>query len=183
MLQFTTADTEQDLAGILRLQRENLAMNLSPEEVGSQGFVTVVHRPDDLRAMNEIERHVIVKDGETVVGYLLAMTPASKADIPVLIPMFETFDAVLYHGRPISAYQYIVVGQVCVGKDYRGKGVLDRAYDKYRAEFAERYDFAITEIATRNTRSLRAHERIGFNEVHRFTGPDGEEWSVVVWEW
>jgi hypothetical protein len=183
MLQYTTAQNDQDLAGILALQRANLAVNLTSEEVTDQGFVTVVHSPEDLRKMNDIEQHVIAKDGDQVVAYLLAMTPASRADIPVLMPMFDTFDAVQYHGRPIAAFQYIVVGQVCVDKAFRGQGVLADAYAEYKHQFAMRYDFAITEIATRNTRSIRAHEKIGFNEVHRFTAPDAEEWSIVVWEW
>lgn len=183
MLQYTTARTEQDLQGILSLQQANLAINLSPDEIASQGFVTVVHSPEDLRRMNEIEQHVIAKDGDRVVAYLIAMTPASKADIPVLIPMFDTFDSVSYHGRPISAFQYMVVGQVCVDKAYRGQGVLAATYAEYKRQFEMRYDFAITEIATRNPRSLRAHEKIGFSEVHRFVAPNKEEWSIVVWEW
>jgi RimJ/RimL family protein N-acetyltransferase len=44
------------------------------------------------------------------------------------------------------------------------------------------YDFVITEIATRNTRSIRAHEKVGFQLLHRFKD-DKEEWDVVIWDW
>lgn len=34
--------------GIIDLQKSNLPANLTREEIVSQGFVTVVHSPDDL---------------------------------------------------------------------------------------------------------------------------------------
>ena len=180
---YTTANSTEDLLGIIALQKKNLAVNLSPDEISSQGFVTVIHSLADLQKMNAIERHVIAKDGDRVIAYLLAMTTASKNDIPILVSMFETFDTISYRDRPLSTWHYIVVGQVCVDKDYRGQGVLMETYKKYREQFSRGYDFAITEIAIRNTRSIRAHEKIGFTEAHRFTAPDGEEWSIVIWEW
>jgi hypothetical protein len=183
MLTFTTSGSDKELLGILALQRSNLPENLSEDEMKSQGFVTVIHDLAGLKKMNELERHVIAKDDEKIVAYLLAMTSASAADIPVLIPMFEMFGRIEYGGRAVSEYKYIVVGQVCVGKGYRGQGVLDHCYAEYRRRMQGRYDFAITEISTRNTRSIQAHKRIGFTEVHTYKAPDGEDWSVVVWQW
>ncbi|HVF98152.1 MAG TPA: hypothetical protein VM871_12555 [Flavisolibacter sp.] len=183
MLSYTTAQTHHDLEGILFLQRANLASNLPAEEMASQGFVTVVHTLADLRKLNQTERHIIAKDGEKVIAYLLAMTAAAKEDIPVLKPMFELFDKITLHALPVSTYPYIVVGQVCVDKAFRGQGVLDNCYHCYREAFKPKYKFAITEIATRNTRSTQAHRRIGFTECNRYVAPNAEEWSIVVWEW
>lgn len=183
MLLYTTAQTDGDLQGILSLQRANLPSRLSAGEMASQGFVTVVHRFDDLKKMNEAERHVIARDGDKVVAYLLAMTAAAKDDIPALRPMFQSFDGIDFSGKPVSSYPYIVVGQVCVDKAYRGRGVLDNCYGAYRDVFQAKYAFAVTEIATRNTRSLAAHKRIGFIEIYRYTASDGEEWSIVLWDW
>ena len=128
MLQFTIAKSRQDLEGILSLQHANLAINLSGEEIESQGFVTVVHSYELISKLNKAEPHVIAKDADKVVGYTLAMTNAAKADIPVLVPMFELFESIDYDGRKLSSYQYIVVGQVCVDKEYIGQQVLDRCY-------------------------------------------------------
>ena len=182
-LVYTTSQSLNDLEGIIELQRNNLAVNLAIDEISSQGFVTVVHHVDDLKKMNYIEQHVICKDGEKVVAYLLSMTVHSQNDIPVLIPMFDLFKKISFMDKSVAAYNYIVVGQVCIDKDYRGQGVLDKCYAFYKDCFKRKYDFAITEIATRNQRSIKAHERIGFNEIHRYTSADNEEWSIVVWEW
>ncbi|MGG9962407.1 GNAT family N-acetyltransferase [Ferruginibacter sp. SUN106] len=182
-LVYTAANSHNDLAGIIALQKNNLQLNLTREEIMEQGFVTVVHSYEALKKMNDMEQHIVCKDGDTVVAYLLAMTAASENDIPVLKPMFEIFDSIEYRGKPVSAYKYIVVGQVCVDKNYRGKGILDKCYAAYRESFHKKYDFAITEIATRNLRSVRAHQRIGFIEIHQYTSPDEEEWSIVAWQW
>lgn len=183
MITYTTARTEQDIEGILALQKANLATNLSPAEASSQGFVTVVHSRETLQKMNAIEPHVIAKQNDNVIAYLLAMTRESSADIPILQPMFQVFDHINYNSRPVSTYSYLVVGQVCVAKAFRGQGILDQCYKTYREVFQPKYEFGITEIATRNTRSVQAHQRIGFQEIYRYTSLEGEEWSIVIWNW
>jgi GNAT superfamily N-acetyltransferase len=182
-LTYTTAQSEKDLLGILKLQKNNLSSNLTPEEISSQGFVTVAHSFANLKKMNDIEQHVICKEDDNVVAYVLAMTPQSQHDIPVLVPMFEAFEKVMHKGRKISTYRYIIVGQVCVDKNYRGQGIFDRCYEEYRRTFHKRYDFAITEIDSRNARSISAHKRIGFSEAFRYRSADKVEWSIVIWQW
>jgi ribosomal protein S18 acetylase RimI-like enzyme len=183
MIVYTTSQNDNDLTGILSLQKANLARNLEKDEIESQGFVTVLHRLVDLQKMNSIEQHIIAKDHDTVIAYLLAMTEKSKLDIPVLVPMFELFESIQYKNKLLSQYNYMVVGQVCVDKKYRGQGVLDKCYDHYVRTFRQRYDFAVTEIATSNQRSLNAHKRIGFKTIHEYVAPDGETWAIVVLEW
>lgn len=180
---FTTSRTDKELAQILELQKKNLAESLSQEEISHEGFVTVNHSFEDLKKLNSYERSVIAKESDTVVAYLLAMTPQSKHDIPILLPMFEVFNQTRYRGKEISAYNYLVVGQVCVAKEFRGKGVLDKCYNEYKNQFENKYDFAITEIAQKNLRSMKAHERIGFKTIHQYRESNGTDWNIVVWDW
>ena len=183
MLIYTTAHSDQDLAGILELQKKNLPTYLPREEIDSQGFVTVNHSPGELQQLHAIEPSLIVKDGDKIVGYALAMTEASKTIIPVLVPMFDIFNNIMYKGKAISSYRYIVVGQVCIDKAYRGQGVFDDCYKAYKATFGSKYDFAITEISTKNKRSLNAHQRAGFRSIHTYAVPGGDEWDIVLWAW
>lgn len=180
---FTTSTTDKELAEIVALQKKNLPANLTVAEMQEQGFVTVVHSLDDLKKMNLFEQHLVIKDNDTVVGYLLAMTKKSEFDIPVLIPMFKVFDKVSYQNKLLADYNFIVVGQVCIDKEYRGKGLLNESYQAYKKTFSSKYDFAITEIATANQRSLNAHKTAGFREVHQFTDINQIEWSIVLWDW
>jgi GNAT superfamily N-acetyltransferase len=183
MITYTTSKTKEELKQILALQQQNLAVGLTVEEIATQGFVTVSHSFDDLYKMNELEAHVIAKDNDRVIAYLLAMTARSRFDIPILLPMFDMFEEVEYQHRRIADYNYMVVGQVCVAASYRGQGIFDACYAAYKSFFKDKYDFAITEIATRNQRSLNAHKRVGFETIYSYVAPDGEEWNIVLWKW
>lgn len=182
MIEYSRTKTKQDLWGILALQKENLVQNISQDEKDSQGFVMVHHTYEILESLHSIEPHVIAKDGHAVVAYCLAMTKQSRDDIPMLIPMFEQIDTIDYKGKKVSQYNYMSVGQVCVGKEYRGKGLFTSCYETYREAFSKKYDFAITEIATQNLRSLRAHQKIGF-EVVKYFKDEFEDWAIVIWDW
>lgn len=177
---FQTASTEADLLGILELQSENHLEQISSFE---EGFVTVKHDLQLLKKMNDLAPHVIAKDGEKVVAYVLAMTPALKEDIPVLIPMFEQFNVLTYQEKSLSMWNYLVVGQVCVSKNYRGQGIFDKIYQYYKSTYRNLFDFAVTEIAINNPRSIRAHQKLGFKEIHRFTDELPMDWSIVLWNW
>jgi len=183
MITYTTSASKEDLTGILNLQKANLPKVLTREEIQSQGFVTVAHSYEDIKRLHDIEPHLIAKHGDRVIAYLLAMTVRSKSDIPILIPMFELFDKILFNKKPVSAYNYMVVGQACVDKQYRGQGILDNCYSAYKKHFIHKYNFAITEIASSNLRSLHAHTRIGFKEIHRYSSDGKTEWCIVLWDW
>lgn len=183
MIHYTRANTDAELTGILELQKQNLPSSLSEEEIQSQGFVTVVHSFDKLKGLNDIEPHIIAKDNDKVIAYLLVMTEQSANEIPVLKPMFEVFNRAPFAGKTVADFNYIVVGQVCVDKAYRGKGILDSCYHYYKETFQKKYDFAITEIDAANPRSLNAHKRIGFKEVYHYLGTNGVQWLIVLWDW
>jgi hypothetical protein len=183
MIVYTPVATDRDIRQIIDLQQLNLPQNLSAEQKTSQGFVTVVHSFATLKKMNNAEPSIVAKDGEEVIGYLLAMTTLARHDIPVLVPMFQAFDEVLYDGRKISSFKYLVVGQVCIAAGYRGRGILDDCYGAYKKHFENTYDFAITEIHTANRRSISAHARIGFKLIHTYTDPHGDTWEIVIWDW
>ena len=183
MIVYTTAQTDEEIVQILELQKKNLPQNLTNEQITTQGFVTVDHSFDILKKMNTTEQSIIAKNNDSVIGYLLAMTREARNDIPVLIPMFEAFNNVVYNNKKISEYKYIVVGQVCIAKAWRGQGILDDCYTAYKKHFRNKYDFAITEIHIKNKRSINAHYRIGFNSIHIYQDPKGDEWNVVLWDW
>ena len=51
----------------------------------------------------------------------------------------------------------------------------------FAAEYRDRYDFTVTEVAARNTRSLRAHARAGFDTLQVYADPTtGEQWHVIA---
>ncbi len=184
MVTVTTVQSEADVQGILTLQQANLRKNVPAAIQAEQGFVTVEHDPDVLMRMNQAAPSVIAKDGDTVVGYCLTMLPSFATDVPELKPLFDSIGELTYRGQPVHHYPYYIMGQVCVGAGYRGQQLFDRMYQHQRTVYGDRYRLFITDISERNTRSMRAHARVGFVPIHRFYDPAiGEDWIVVVWDW
>ncbi len=181
-LVFTTAQTDEELQQILDLQWVNLPQNLSQEEAKEQGFVTVHHNLNILSAMNRQYQHVIAKDGEKVVGYTLVMLKEFGDKIPILLPFFEKINRLTYRGELLRHVSYFVMGQVCIDKNYRSKGIFSGLYLQMKKEMSDHFKYVITEIATRNTRSIRAHEKVGFGTIHIYSTKE-EEWAIVGWDW
>jgi L-amino acid N-acyltransferase YncA len=182
-IRFCTAAGDDDLEGILALQRSNLEANLTPAKVSAQGFVTVRHVLELLRDMNHAEAHVVAKAEERVIGYALVMTPSFRERIPILAPLFERLERTLCAGKPVAQRAYFVMGQVCVDKDFRGRGVFPGIFQHMRTLYNPRYDLVVTEVSLRNPRSMRAHEKVGFRELVRYTNARKEEWSLIAWDW
>lgn len=183
MIEYSIVQTEEELEGISQLLQDNLGSKLSVEEKSTEGFLTVVYTLDDLKRMHATEASIIAKDKGKVIAYVLAMTASFKTGFPILEPLFDLFGKIEYKGKMISEYNYMVVGQTCIDKKYRGKGIFQKLYSAYINRFHLKYDFAITEIATKNLRSRRAHEKIGFQTVHEYVAPDGVGWTIVLLQW
>ena len=124
---------------------------------------------------------VVAISHSKVIGYNLAMPVAMKEVMPSLIPMFTEFERSTYKGRPLATYQFMVGGQVCVEKDCRGQGLLRRLYHETRNRLPAGYQLCVTEVAARNSISLKAHQKMRFEVVSTYH--DGQElWNVVVWD-
>jgi GNAT superfamily N-acetyltransferase len=172
---------DEDLQAILRLQRRNLASVLTDAETRDEGFVTVQHSLEVLKKMHALAPSVIVRDGADLAGYALVAPRACRDFLPALGPMFDCFESLAWRGRPLSQHRFYVMGQICVAKPYRGRGVFQELYRRHAALYGPQHDLVVTEISARNTRSARAHAKLGFVELgqHRETTDD---WSIVGWD-
>lgn len=183
MIEYSTVKNQQELQQILDLQKKNVEQVLVETEVKSQGFVTVHHNLELLSALNHPYPHIIAKDNNQVIGYCLVMLRKFEKDIPVLVSMFQQINSIEYEGQLLKEARYFIMGQVCVDKAYRGKGVFKGLYHKMRDEMADKFDYIITEVAQRNTRSIAAHRKVGFQTIKEFTSELGEEWAIILWDW
>jgi GNAT superfamily N-acetyltransferase len=181
-IQFTTVTSASEVTEILGLQAENLASALTPETMAGQGYVTVRHEPSVLLRMNEAAPAIIAKAAGRVVGYALVMPRSFAGDVSILYPMFEMLDTLSWKGASLRVNpRWFVMGQICIARAYRGIGIFDGLYRTMAERYRDRFDFTVTEVAARNTRSMRAHARVGFQTLHVY--PDattGEEWHVVA---
>ncbi|MCP9755359.1 GNAT family N-acetyltransferase [Lacihabitans sp. CCS-44] len=181
MMKFKRARTDESLLQILDLQKRNLKKYLTDAEKESQGFVTAEHTFEQLKKINNAEPCVIITDNDQVVAYAIAMLESAAKDMPVFDDLFSTVASLTYKSRPMTTYKYIFVGQLCIDKNYRGQGLVEKLYAFYKDELKEKYDFAVTDISEHNPRSLKAHQKSGFEVIHTFYDSFTESnWNIVV---
>jgi ribosomal protein S18 acetylase RimI-like enzyme len=170
-------ESDRDLEGTLALQRASRAPT-------QDGFVTVEHTLDVLRAMHALAPSVVARDPRgAVVGYALVMLREVRPLLPLLEPMFaliERLPPAVLSAKPDA--RWYVMGQVAVAPAYRGSGVFDALYAEHRARYRGRFDLVVTEVATRNARSMRAHQRVGFRTAVTYRDAT-DEWALVAWDW
>ena len=180
--EFTTVSTAAEVSEILELQAANLPSALTPETMAREGFVSVHHDPSVLQRMNEEAPAIVAKVDGRVVAYALVMPRSYAADVPILRSLFDRLDTLSWKGMLLRDNpRWFVMGQICVAEGYRGRGVFGGLYRAMAERYGRRFDFTVTDVATRNARSLRAHARAGFETLAIFTDFDtGEEWNVIA---
>ena len=160
------ADTKEELLGILKVQAQNHRDNLSNEALHQYGYVTVKHTYEMLEKMNAKARQVIATVNNEVVAYALVMMKEFKDLIPVLVPMYGTFEKVEYNGKKLNELNYYVMGQICVRDDFKRKGIFKKLYEKHKEEYSKYFDYCLTEVSSNNIPSMIAHEKVGFKTVY-----------------
>lgn len=181
LIEYTFAKTDQHIEQILALQQLNLKTNIAESIKQDQGFLTVCHTAEQLKLMQDATPQIIATVNGDVVAFALAMLPSLGKLIPDLQPMFEIIDNITWNGRVVSEYNYYVMGQICVSESFRGQGIFDQLYQTHKNIYKEKFDLLITEISTSNSRSQRAHERVGFETIHRHQD-HVDIWNVVAWK-
>ncbi len=182
---FTTAKTRDDIAAIIELQRLNQVKNIDPETARSQGFITFQYHVEGLFAMNQKFPSVVAwaEDGR-LAGYNISASSTDRGHFPQLDGLFAVMDSLSFRGKKLEGEPMMLCGQICVAQGFRGQGVFEGLYGKFRELWSADFEFCLTEISTRNTRSLRAHERVGFEVFHEYFDPTtSERWAVVGWAW
>lgn len=178
----TTVTTDEELKQIERLSHKNHRVYIDTAEKDKEGFVSWEYSFDLLKKLQDQQPHVIVKDGDHLIGYALVALKEAGSFHKDLETMFNNLEQVMYNGKPLSSYKYYVMGQVCIDKEYRGKGVFGMLYQQHKKLFKDSFDFVVTEISPGNTRSVRAHEKVGFKTIYTYTD-EMDNWNVVLWDW
>lgn len=171
-----------ELEQIAALSKENLRDDLSAEEKQSQGFVTWEYSLPLLEKIQAIAPAVIVKYGDEVVGYALTALKETAVVMPVLTEMISHLENLSFNGKPVKDQHYYIMGQICIAKAHRGKGLFDKLYQHHKKIYSTRFNLLVTEVSTSNQRSLQAHKRTGFQTIDTYRD-DMDEWDVVVWNW
>lgn len=173
---------KEEIKGIKALQTSNLKSNLTEAEMMQEGFLTASYSLEFLEQMHHIEPAIVAKDGDTVVGYALAVTKALCGHHALLDDLFTQIDAHHYKEQLLADVYYVVVGQLCVAKTHRGLGLVQQLYGHFRASMSPKYPYLITDVDDKNPRSIKAHLKKGF-EIIGTLHYGGSDWHIVLWDW
>lgn len=105
------------------------------------------------------------------------MLASFRNEIEILISMFDKIDKLIPKDK-----NYVVMGQICVDKNYRKQGIFRGMYDFYKKELSTEYDYLVTEVSVLNKRSMMAHEFIGFKTIETYTSNE-IIWNIISWDW
>jgi predicted GNAT superfamily acetyltransferase len=73
---------------------------------------------------------------------------------------------------------YIVMGQVCIASAYRSQGIFRKLYKHMKSEVIPPFLCIITEVDSKNLRSLNAHYGIGFHKMRTYHS-NGQDWELI----
>ncbi|KAJ3346298.1 hypothetical protein HDU91_007083 [Kappamyces sp. JEL0680] len=139
-----------------------------------------------LAQMHQATPAVVAVDGlGCVVGYALAVDQSLALGHSLLSELCRTIQDQVVHSTDPSSF--VMVGQLCIAREWRGKGLVSQLYQHFRHIYAPAFQRCITDLSEWNLRSLRAHEKVGFTVVHSFSGADattsGQTWHIICWDW
>jgi predicted GNAT family N-acyltransferase len=178
----TTVSTDAELQQISLLNELNLKKNISEKVVNDEGFVSWEYDFNLLKALHSFSPSVIAKENDNVVGYSLVAVKEAKAIHQELAALLNKIEGLTYKDKELSAYNYYLMGQVCIDKPYRGHGLFNKMFALHKALHQHQFDFVATTISTQNIRSIKAHEKVGFKIIHEITDHLGN-WVLVIWDW
>ena len=182
MLTAELVSTEKQIEQIAALSTANLSTNITAETKSKDGFVSWQYTPQILETLHAVSPSVIVMDEDTLAGYAITLTPASLETYPAAIPTYEHASTLIHKGAPLGRQRFYLMGQICVAEAYRGQGLVNILYAGHHRFYHHQYDLLLTEISTANPRSLKAHQKVGFQVIDTHHDPQGE-WDVVLWDW
>jgi ribosomal protein S18 acetylase RimI-like enzyme len=182
MIRIKLVSDFSELEGIKSLQDQNLKKNLSGADAETEGFVTAEYSIEFLQTLHQQSPSIVAKDEDLVVGYALVALQSIRCQHDLLSDLFYSIDKIVYNNHLLKNSNYVVVGQLCVAKNYRGLGLVQQMYQHFKTSLSSKYDYCLTDIAENNPRSLKSHLKTGFQVVDTLHY-GGIDWDIVLWDW
>jgi hypothetical protein len=159
----------QDYPAILALQAANFVANLSEAE-RAKGFLSAQFNPEQIAEIAEDLGTMLAVIDNRVAGFLCAFRNQFETGSPVIAAMIGCYDRLTFESRPLSSFQSYIYGPVCIGKGYRGRGLLRGLYEAQKKDLAGQFDIGVAFVARNNPHSLNAHVAgLGMIEAGDFT--------------
>jgi hypothetical protein len=155
-IEYRRAAQPEDYSEILNLQSANFIANLTAEE-RKQGFLSAQFTPDQTARIAEDLGTTVAVVGGRIAGFLCAFRKEFETGSLVIAKMLEAYDRLNLEGRPLSAFKSYIYGPVCIGREYRRRGLLRGLYEAQKRDLAGQFEIGVAFVSRNNPHSLSAH--------------------------
>ncbi len=151
------------------------------EEDKKDGFITTAFTKEQMIDLITIEQGLFIAvENEKVVAYVMSASWNFWSRWPMFAFMVEDLPNLEYLGQKLSvknSYQY---GPVCVDKEYRGSGVLEKIFEFARQNMVKRFPILVTFINKINQRSFEAHtKKLKLEVIKEFSYNNNNYYELV----
>ena len=151
------------------------------EEDKKDGFITTAFTKEQMIDLITLEQGLFIAVvDEKVVAYVMSASWNFWSRWPMFAFMVEDLPNLEYLGQKLSvknSYQY---GPVCVDKEYRGSGVLEKIFEFARQNMVKRFPILVTFINKINQRSFEAHtKKLKLGVIKEFSYNNNNYYELV----
>ena len=151
------------------------------EEDKKDGFITTAFTKEQMVDLITLEQGLFIAvENDRIVAYVMSASWDFWSRWPMFAFMIEDLPNLEYLGQKLSVQNSYQYGPVCVDKEYRGSGVLEKLFDFARENMAKRFPILVTFINKINPRSYEAHtKKLKLEVIKEFSYNNNNYYELV----
>lgn len=151
------------------------------QEDKKDGFITTAFTKEQMIDLITLEQGLFIAvENERVVAYVMSASWNFWSRWSMFAFMMEDLHNLEYLGQKLSVQNSYQYGPVCVDKEYRGSGVLEKIFDFARENMAKRFPILVTFINKINPRSYEAHtKKLKLEVIKEFSYNNNNYYELV----
>ena len=170
----------KDIEKVLELHSKYQIDSIKQEDK-KDGFITTAFTKEQMVYLITLEQGFFIAiENEKIVAYVMSASWKFWSRWPMFAFMMEDLPNLEYLGQKLTVQNSYQYGPVCVDKEYRGSGVLEKIFDFARENMAKRFPILVTFINKINPRSYEAHtKKLKLEVIKEFSYNNNNYYELV----
>ena len=170
----------KDIEKVLELHSKYQIDSIKQEDK-KDGFITTAFTKEQMVDLITLEQGLFIAiENEKIVAYVMSASWKFWSRWPMFAFMMEDLPNLEYLGQKLTVQNSYQYGPVCVDKEYRGSGVLEKLFDFARENMAKRFPILVTFINKINPRSYEAHtKKLKLEVIKEFSYNNNNYYELV----
>lgn len=164
---------QDDVETVFNLAERYVLKDEDKEGATVEGFLVANFNLEKYRLfVNKADMFYVLEIDKKIVGFILAATSETFL-----------FDQLAHNKiREINDQSYVLIKQICVDIDYKGRGYGQRLYQYVMDKSSGRNIYAAIVLEPENTRSVHFHESLDFFKYFEYTPDDERKRGLWMWD-